>query len=44
VAGLAEMEGLSIDRVRSVPFRVAFALGGLLEAARNSAPTRAIRP
>jgi nucleoside-diphosphate-sugar epimerase len=32
VAGLAEVEGLSIDRVRSVPFRVAFALGGLMEA------------
>lgn len=32
VAGLAEVEGLSIDGLRSVPFRVAFALGGLMEA------------
>ena len=32
VAGLAEVDGLSIDGLRSVPFRVAFALGRLLEA------------
>jgi hypothetical protein len=32
VAGLAEVEGLSINGLRSVPFRVAFALGRLMEA------------
>ena len=31
VAGLAEVEGLSIDGLRSVPYRVAFTLGRLME-------------
>jgi nucleoside-diphosphate-sugar epimerase len=33
IAMLAGVQGLSIDRVRSMPYRLAFALGGLLEAA-----------
>jgi nucleoside-diphosphate-sugar epimerase len=33
IAMLAEVQGLSIDKVRSMPYRLAFALGGLLEAA-----------
>lgn len=31
VAGLAQVEGLSIDGLRSVPYRVAFTLGRLME-------------
>ena len=33
IAILAGVQGLSIDRVRSMPYRLAFALGGLLETA-----------
>jgi len=33
IAMLAGAQGLSIDKVRSMPYRLAFALGGLLEAA-----------
>jgi hypothetical protein len=32
VAGLAQVQGLSIDRLRSVPYRLAFTLGRLMEA------------
>lgn len=32
VAGLARVEGLSIDGLRSVPYRVAFTVGRLMEA------------
>jgi nucleoside-diphosphate-sugar epimerase len=35
VAGLAQVEGLSIDGLRSVPYRVAFTLGRLVEAAAS---------
>jgi nucleoside-diphosphate-sugar epimerase len=33
IAMLAGVQGLSIDRVRSMPYRLAFTLGGLLEVA-----------
>ena len=33
IAMLAGVQGLSIDRVRSIPYSLAFALGGVLEAA-----------
>ena len=33
IAMLAGAQGLSIDRVRSIPYRLAFTLGGLMEAA-----------
>lgn len=31
VAGLAKLQGLSIDKLRSIPYWVAFTLGGLME-------------
>lgn len=44
VAGLAEVEGLSINGLRSVPFRVAFALGRLMEAVAGMRPDKGDPP
>ena len=43
VAGLAEVDGLSIDGLRSVPYRIAFTLGLSWKPPRRCALTRVTR-
>ena len=44
VAGLAEVDGLSIDGLHSIPYRIAFTLGHLVEAAASLRPDKGDPP
>ena len=43
VSGHAEADGLSVDSLRTIPYRLAFTIGRAMEPARRSAPTTVIR-